>query len=503
MNKLSAKRIYILLIAVLGIIAISIYSTYAIFTLEKSSDNIISIRTPETLQISSSTYEYKQVTISKHSYMTTDVDIYNNFGYELCYSIWYKAVGNNVKIYENTNDSLTTSGTIPPVTSKRISLIIINDNDNDVKVNIGVSYVKNEGTCELNISDDKALITSTINAKSLSETTIKQNQITNSQSGYLIYKDNTDELILSNDKTYYVANEFTYQDEVFTLKEPKELIISELPNFKDYYLCEGDYKCSILYNLVEVSNNITKYNMLIGYLGGENGLRKINNDYYYYGDNPHNFIYYNCTNELDPKTCELWRIIGLFYDSQTNKYLTKIIRNNYLDTNMFDSSINTWKNSSIAKYLNEEYKLTNENIITEYTFKEENLTSLDIDTNRIPLLEVENKARVTLLSISDYLNTSICQKRKVSEYDTACIKNNWLNKNTQELTMTTKYQEKYFDEETNEEIIPDNNMVYSVGNEITEININDKLNIRPVVYLKTRILLTDGDGSLDHPYVIR
>ena len=502
MNKLPTKRIYILIVAILGILAASIYSTYAIFSLETSSNNIVSIRTPEELQVSSSTYEYKQVTVSKHSYITTDVDIYNNFAYELCYSIWYKTIGGNIKIYENTSNSLTTSGLISAVTSKRINLIIVNDNDNDVKVNIGVSYTKNEDTCELNISEDKLLITSTINAKSLASTIINGMQPKHSEAGYLTYKDITNELVLSNDKTYYVANEFTYQDEVFTLKEPRELKMDELTNYLNGYLCEGNNSCMTLYHITEAGNSLTKYDMLIGYLGGENGLRKINDDYYYYGDNPNNFIYYNCTNELDTKTCELWRIVGFHYDKDTNKYITKIVRNDYLDKHIFDNEKNTWENSSIARYLNEEYKLK-QNIHAEFTFKESNITSLDANINSLSSLDTENKAKVVLLEVTDYLYASAFQKNKISECDMTCLKNNWLNKNTSEWTMTTNYQKPYVDEETQEEITPENNMVYSVGNEIKGNNISGKLNVRPVVYLKSRTLLTSGDGTLDNPYIIR
>ena len=507
MNKMSAKRIYILLVAILSIAAASIYSTYAIFTLEKQSDNIVSIRTPDTLSISSSTYEYRQANVPKDSYITTDVDIYNNFNYELCYSIWYKTNGGSVKIYENTADSLTTSGIIGAITSKRINLIIVNDNDYDVKVNIGVAYAKNEGTCELNISLDKSQITSTIDAKSLNDTLINETKTKNIEASYLTYKDITNELVLSGNSTYYVANEFTYQDELFTLKEPKELVIDESSNYIGYYLCETGDNCRVLYHITEANKNddnmtITKYDMLIGYLGGENGIRKINNDYYYYGDNPNNFIYYNCTNEMDTKTCELWRIVEFYLDTKTNKYITKIVRNDYLDKHIFDTEKNVWKDADIAKYLNEDYKL-NQAINEEFTFKQANLNSLDVSINEVSSLDNENKAKVVLLDVSDYLYASTCQKPKINEYDMSCLRNNWLNKNTSEWTMTTNYQAPYVDEETKEEITPENNAIYAVGNEIKKTIISDKLNIRPVVYLKSRALLTSGDGTLDNPYVIR
>ena len=69
--------------------------------------------------------------------------------------------------------------------------------------------------------------------------------------------------------------------------------------------------------------------------------------------------------------------------------------------------------------------------------------------------------------------------------------------------MSINYQEPYEDNETNEMINPENNTVYSVGNTIEESIISSELNIRPVVYLKWRMLLSSGDGSFDNPYIIR
>ncbi len=507
MNKLQAKHLYILLVAIFSIVAVSIYSTYAIFTLESRSDNIVTIRTPDALHISSSIYEYKQVTVPKDAYIETDIDIYNNFNYELCYSIWYKTTG-SVKIYENTNESLTTSSTIAPVTGKRIKLLIINDNDTDTKVNIGVVSEKNEGTCALNISSDKALISSTINAKSLSVTAINNNTNAYQDAGYLTYKDNESKITLAKDNLYYVATNFTYQDELFTLTEPTTIDFTETKDYQNYYLCLSGDNCKTIYHITEIARSeenyvINKYDTLTGYLAGDNGLRKINNDYYYFGDNPHNFIYYNCANEVDTKSCELWRILGFTYDEANDKYLTKIIRNDYLTKRIFDETKNVWNGSNIAKYFEEEYKPSGLSLFEERTFKVKNITSLDNNIADIVTRNDEIKAKVMLMDVYDYLYASTCEKAKFSEYDNTCLMNNWLNKGETEWTMTTKYEEKKLDEETNEEIIPDNNTVYAVGNEITDVIINNELLLRPVAYLKTRALVTAGDGTLDNPYIIK
>ena len=196
------------MIIVFGIITLSIYSTYSIFTLESESSDIVSIHTPSNLSILLDSYEYQQVNVPANSYITTDIDIYNNYNYDICYSIWYTIATKNIdssriKIYENTNESITTSSTLSSVSNRRINLIIINDNNQDVKVNIGLANAENKETCELNIESDKLIITNTIdNPKVLTDNVINNTQPTNNEEGYLTYKDIEEDIILSNEKLY-------------------------------------------------------------------------------------------------------------------------------------------------------------------------------------------------------------------------------------------------------------------------------------------------------------
>ena len=154
MNKLPTKQIYLLIIIIVGIIALSIYSTYAIFTFEGSTSNIVSLYTPNSLKINESVSEYQQVTVNASSYTTTDIDIYNTHDYEVCYSVWYKLINSNnslTKIYQITKNTASSSSTLSPISSTRISILIINDNPDPIKVNIGLASTKNEGTCSLKI----------------------------------------------------------------------------------------------------------------------------------------------------------------------------------------------------------------------------------------------------------------------------------------------------------------------------------------------------------------
>ena len=167
MSKLPAKQIYLLIIIIVGIIALSIYSTYAIFTLESQTSDIANIHTPNTLQISENISEYKQIALAKNSYVTTDIDIYNSLDTDMCYSIWYKVVNNNVsnnqvKVYQVTKDDITSSTTIGSMKSTRVTILATNDTEETVKINIGLSSATNSETCSLNIKDDKSIIDSSL-----------------------------------------------------------------------------------------------------------------------------------------------------------------------------------------------------------------------------------------------------------------------------------------------------------------------------------------------------
>lgn len=622
MNKLPAKQIYLLTIIIVGIIALSVYSTYALFTLETETSDIVTIYTPKSLTISENIYEYQQLTIEPNTIATTDIDINNAYEYDVCYSVWYKIIEENidinkVQIFQNNSKTLTSSGVLTSSNSIRVTITIINDNKEPVKINLGtIGSQKENNSCSLNLDEDKNLINEVYENIEILNTKILENKDnkTKSESNYITYQNERDKITYKNTDKIYISDKFNYNNELFTLEEPLYLTMQEIAErkyikndeeikieFENIYFCKEDSKCTILYKIneliqeeidkpeatletpseeetIEFEYYITKYNKLIGYMEGTNGLRKINQkDYVFYGDNPNNYIYYNCeTNNIS--TCELWRIIGFFYDEETQKYNTKIIREqsigkypiNQVEEESPKEEIElTWETSTLNKYLNEEYKLINNSELIIETNKQqlETLTSLedtikildnkieDNTTENVEESEIENK--ISILSLSDYINASTCEKEKLNEYNEVCLKNNWLNNieiekewtltqkeiieveeettneeqtepieenNDNQENHTTEETTTETPEETNEEINQtENNLTqtpnepeqleetekeiinyaYWVGNEINEGNVIDLLDIRPVVYLKSRMLLVSGDGTFTSPYVLK
>lgn len=531
MSKLPAKQIYLLIIIIVGIIALSIYSTYAIFTLESQTSDIVNIHTPNTLQISENISEYKQIALAKNSYVTTDIDIYNSLDTDMCYSIWYKVVNNNVsnnqvKVYQVTKDDITSSTTIGSMKSTRVTILATNDTEETVKINIGLSSATNSETCSLNIKDDKSIIDSSLSEyQQLATKIVNQNKKpTEHDSSYLKYKNITNEITITNDKKIFISEKFNYKDELFTLDNPEYLSLNDLEKYlsnkdKTYYTCLEENKCYTIYkiNSYKVDENtlkIDKYDKLIGYSKGTSGLKKVDKNYIYYGDNPNNFIYYNCKNQFDTNTCELYRILGVYYDQDSSMYTTKIIKNDsVVDLPYNNESSYNWENSNIKKYLDKDYKLYQSEYLTNLTYKQEYLKD-----NKFANFDNQVNSNISILSLSDFINSSMCSDLTITSLTDECLKNNWLNISSSlgEWTLTAKYEEQAISEKENiledttvkdiSEVtkeLPINNKVFTIGNSITPSVVTESHIFRPVVFLKNRIITVSGDGTLDNPYIIR
>ena len=519
MNRLPAKQIYLLAIIIVGIIALSMYSTYAIFTYESETSDVVSIELPSTLSINEEMYEYKQLAVNPKSTNTTDIDIYNTFDYDLCYSIWYKVAGtnpSNIEILELNNEDLESSGTIIAGEAKRVTLLVINNSSKKEKINIGVSTDKKNEICNLKISNDKKIVKTNINnnLNYLSETISKNvsNPKTDSKEGYITYSSIEEPLSLNN---LIVSDSFTEENEKFILSKEEEFDYTKEKDIKNYYFCPNE-KCNILYrindyNITDELINITNYDKLVPYQKGTSGVKKIDNNYYYYGDNPDNFVKFNCSTN---NKCELWRIIGSFYNQNTNKYSIKLIKNENIGKHIFNSNNNLWNESnSLYSYLQKDYKINYElsNLTEEFPIRQETIDELNqIKDNNINLFSKQ----ISLLNVSDFLNASTCDNKKIDNND--CINGNWLNNSlvVSEWTMTNYIEtpkeeikeELESDEEVAEEIKEPEEVIIkaiSVGDKVEKANIEDSLSIRPVVYISDRTLIIEGNGSYDSPYVLK
>ena len=115
------------------------------------------------------------------------------------------------------------------------------------------------------------------------------------------------------------------------------------------YFEEANSAADIIEGIYENNQDILAYDGTT-----DNNLR-------YIGENPANYVYFNCSNYSNPSssTCELWRIIGIFDENThgvSGEKLVKLIRSESLGSLEWNSSgLNDWSRASLQETLNGDY----------------------------------------------------------------------------------------------------------------------------------------------------
>ena len=254
--------------------------------------------------------------------------------------------------------------------------------------------------------------------------------------------------------------------------------------------------------------------------------------YRYEGKDPNNYIYFNN---------ELWRIIGVFGSSShgvSNTNLVKIIRNDAIGGYAWHkSNTNDWPNSSLYHLLNDYYYTATDGTSSTYCYQYSstvtgncNYTKIGLQTDYRNMVQTNTTwylggpdsnsnpastyyanerdsskiysgrspsttGNVGLMYASDYgysVLSSSCDRtiNLGSYYTNACAGNAWLKKETSEWTITpaSDYSNRVWD-------------VYYWGF-VGDASANNGYASRPVLYLKSGVTVTGGDGSLASPYQI-
>ena len=246
-------------------------------------------------------------------------------------------------------------------------------------------------------------------------------------------------------------------------------------------------------------------------------------EYRYRGANPKNYVTFNN---------EVWRIIGVFkVDDGTGnmEYRIKLIRNENIGKKTWDNNgKNNWVNSSLNVYLNNTYynNLSNLNYVaetkyylggytSEYLVTVEQIYQYERKINGINYYRGTNPnswvGKVALMYASDYGYASVnCETKKLYNKNASnddirvCNDTNWLyNKNTNPLTSWREW------------LLPQNSsyeghvyMLHDLGmiDNYTGSNTNStailNLIVRPVLYLKSNVKITGGDGTSSNPYTL-
>ena len=253
----------------------------------------------------------------------------------------------------------------------------------------------------------------------------------------------------------------------------------------------------------EVVNNDVAYN----YAAEVGMMEDIGGNIRYYGVDPNNYVSFNN---------ELWRIIGVFkdIDDGTGKKETriKIARSESLGDYAWDSNgSNEWLTASLNTYLNGTYlpSLTADaqNMIgdilwnlggsTEY----EGLYADDYYTfERGTTIYSGNSTtwtgKISLMYPSDYMYAGDLSKCSLSGWNwqddqTNCRDTSWLrNTSTTQWTITPLASNSF--------IVFSVNNTGSVGN----YYVSSASASRPVLFLKSNVQITGGDGSQNNPFTL-
>ena len=174
-ERIPLKYIYVLSTVIAILLSVGLYYTYAMFTANVSSGNIVNMDT--TLKYNFDISGTQSFHIGKNSIASFYATINNTSNGSIYYEIYYSSsndltnviIGEVVEDKTVTTTALNTSGNIDTGVSKDVPLVIANNSDNDIDIIIGVAsgYVGNTITYGSNGYPNGTKITSTYNSSDI------------------------------------------------------------------------------------------------------------------------------------------------------------------------------------------------------------------------------------------------------------------------------------------------------------------------------------------------
>ena len=427
------KKNYLLGLIVLGLISLSVYSTYAMFTASVETNDIVSL-SASTLPTNSEIVEYERLTIKSKEKKVIEYTVNNNTDNSLYYGVWYEminpsSINDDIVIGKSEDTTSDTLGQLSSGNNAKVLFVIENKTNSNIVVNVGVGYGE---TSSLNLPTNRNLITE------------------------------------------------IYEESVLAT----EYIESLLPS-----------------NPTTMNNDDPDGNVR------------------YMGADPNNYVSFNN---------ELWRIIGVFdvastYNGPTEKRL-KIIRNDSIGNMAWDSyNTNDWSKASSQTHLNGTYfnSLTSEakGLIGDAVWNLGGTASYTSASNGLPshFYGYERGTtvysgrptywvgKIGLMYPSDYgyatsggttTNRASCLAKEMynwygSSYSD-CKNNDYLyNSSSYQWTITPYSSVSNF-------VF----YVYSAGSVDILYAYNSSNSVSPVLYLKSTVEITGGDGSSSNPYTL-
>ena len=431
------KRNYLLSIIVIGLIVLSLYSTYAMFTASVSTNDIVNLNSG-IISTNTETIEYERLTIKSKEKKVIEFIVSNSTNNSLYYGVWYEmikpiGINDNIIICKKEDTQNDTLGQLTNGSNAKVSFVIENKTSSSIIVNIGVGY---SSTNELNLPTNRYLITDVYKEGALA-------------TDYVI------DLYSSVTKSNFTNNNIQYE------------------------------RAESVSLMTDVGGNIR-----------------------YYGADPNNYVLFNN---------ELWRIIGVFknIDNGTGKKekRLKIVRSESIGNYPWnENGTNNWPEATLNIYLNGEYF---NNLIREYKdMIEPTLWNLGgwstseiyadnfYQYERGDLTYKDNAKfwieKVGLIYPSDYMYAGDLSKCSLNGYNWNDDQNNC--RNTSWIIDKVKTQWTLFpsSNDIKSYLVRSSGSIDWFGNGVTPPG-----STHPVLFLKSTVKITNGDGSKTNPYTLK
>ena len=155
--KFKIKETYLLLIIVMGLVSLSVYSTYALFTASTTITDVVSFNA--TLNTDNNLIEYEMITLSPGEVKMVEINVNNTYSTSLYYGTWYQIVSpsDTTDIVVGLTDDNTSSGSGVLTKTSSIKLIVglANNSSKTAIINIGTI---GSTTSNLNLPTGRNLI---------------------------------------------------------------------------------------------------------------------------------------------------------------------------------------------------------------------------------------------------------------------------------------------------------------------------------------------------------
>lgn len=533
MENIKIKETYLLLLIVIGLVSLSLYSTYALFTASTEITDVVGFET--TLTTGSNILEYEMVTVPAGETKIIEVNITNSYESSLYYGAWYEIISPsdtskiNVGLYTEEN-ATTSSGEMAAGTSLSLLVGIQNDGTEEAIVNIGTV---GSLTSNLGLSDTRILIPAGWSPVT-SDITLTEFTV-----------DGTTTTTIPTTGTYTVNPNCTGATATYDYVNKKFLVsnisvassASCLPSFTTTTRpTMANYIINLLGSNTSVSSTSNNDGSTLEKVNSSLDTGSTSTDYRYRGINPNNYIWFND---------ELWRIIGVFDQyshGQTGTKLVKIIRNesigayNWNTSDDLMSDVNNWPGSDMYNLLNTLYYNSQNGTGTGYCFvniSQVNCNFTGIGLNEISKSMVKNvtwylggyssysvttanmykyerstdtsttyyysgnaqtltNTPIGLIYASDlgYAAPSTCTDILKNYKNTDCVHKNWLISQESEWMITHRSSTE------------DGVFYTTLGGYPYYHGSGSTSPVRPVLYLDSSVYYISGSGSITDPYIV-